>query len=72
MEELKKTMFQLLIDAITGEEISFINKDEPGRYFLNINRATFVNTLFIGQLAVAVKKDKEEEILDKTIKFNRN
>ena len=61
----KKDDVSIIIDAITGEEISFINKDEPGRYFLNINRATFVNTLFIGQLAVAVKKDKEEEILDK-------
>lgn len=61
----KKEDVSIIIDAITGEEVSFINKDEPGRYFLNINRATFVNTLFIGQLGVGVKKDKEEEILDK-------
>ena len=54
-----------IIDAITGEEISYISKDEPGKYFFNINRATFINTLFIGQLGVGVRKDKEEEIIDK-------
>lgn len=54
-----------VIDSITGEEISYISKDEPGKYFFNINRATFINTLFIGQLGVGVRKDKEEEIIDK-------
>ena len=33
----KKEDVSIIIDAITGEEISFINKDEPGRYFFNIN-----------------------------------
>lgn len=61
----KKEDTSIIIDAITGEEVNYISKEEPGRYFFNINRATFVNTLFIGQLAVSVKKDKEEEILDK-------
>lgn len=61
----KKEDTSIIIDAITGEEASYISKEEPGRYFFNINRATFVNTLFIGQLGVSVKKDKEEEILDK-------
>lgn len=61
----KKEDASYVIDAITGEEVSHISKDEPGRYFLNINRATFINTLFIGQLDVKVRKDKEEEIIDK-------
>lgn len=61
----KKEDISIIIDAITGEEVSYIPKEEPGKYFLNINRATFVNTLFISQLGVSVKKDKEEEILDK-------
>lgn len=61
----KKEDTSLVIDAITGEEIKYISKDEPGKYFFNINRATFINTLFISQLGVEVKKDKEEEIIDK-------
>ena len=61
----KKEDTSSIIDAITGEEISYISKDEPGKYFFNINRATFINTLFIGQLGVGVRKDKEEEIIDK-------
>lgn len=61
----KKEDTSYIIDAISGEEISHISKEEPGKYFFNINRATFVNTLFIGQLGVEVRKDKEEEIIDK-------
>lgn len=61
----KKEDTSIIINTITGEEINYISKDEPGKYFLNINRATFINTLFIGQLGVGVKKDKEEEIIDK-------
>lgn len=61
----KKEDTSYIIDAISGEEINHISKEEPGKYFFNINRATFVNTLFIGQLGVEVRKDKEEEIIDK-------
>ncbi|WP_195986302.1 AAA family ATPase [Clostridium sp. D53t1_180928_C8] len=61
----KKEDTSYIIDAISGEEINYISKEEPGKYFFNINRATFVNTLFIGQLGVEVRKDKEEEIIDK-------
>lgn len=61
----KKEDTSYIIDAISGEEISHISKEEPGKYFFNINRATFVNTLFIGQLGVEVRKDKEEEIIDR-------
>ena len=61
----KKEDTSLVIDAITGEEIKYISKDEPGKYFFNINRATFINTLFISQLGVEVRKGKEEEIIDK-------
>lgn len=61
----KKEDTSLVIDAITGEEINYISKEDPGKYFFNINRATFINTLFIGQLGVEVRKDKEEEIIDK-------
>lgn len=61
----KKEDTSIIIDAITGEEVNYISKEEPGKYFFNVNRATFINTLFIGQLGVSVKKDKEEEILDK-------
>lgn len=55
----------LIIDAQTGEEIDDINRDEPGKYFLGINRVTFEKTLFISQLGVIISKDKEEEIMDK-------
>lgn len=61
----KKEDTSLIIDAITGEEINYISKEEPGKYFFNINRSTFINTLFISQLGVEVRKDKEEEIIDK-------
>ncbi|MGG7142256.1 AAA family ATPase [Clostridium nigeriense] len=54
-----------ILDAETGEEVLEIPKDEPGRYFFNVNAATFFKTLFINQLGVAISKDKEEEIIDK-------
>ena len=65
MGEQKKEDTSIIINSITGEEVQYINKEEPGKYFFNINRSTFINTVFIGQLGVSVKKDKEEEILDK-------
>ncbi|MGL5949840.1 MAG: AAA family ATPase, partial [Cetobacterium sp.] len=61
----KKDDTSKVINALTGEDASYITYDEPGKYFLSINRSTFTKTLFIGQLDVGVKKDKEEEILDK-------
>ena len=61
----KKEDTSIIINSITGEKVQYINKEEPGKYFFNINRSTFINTVFIGQLGVSVKKDKEEEILDK-------
>lgn len=54
-----------ILDEITGEIIEIDNKNEPGKYFFNINLATFVKTLFISQLGVMVSKDKEEEIMEK-------
>lgn len=54
-----------ILDEITGEIIEIENKNEPGKYFLDINLATFIKTLFIGQLGVMVSKDKEEEIMEK-------
>ncbi|MBD7910673.1 MULTISPECIES: AAA family ATPase [Clostridium] len=61
----KKEDISMVLDYLTGEEEKNINKDEPGKYFLGINRATFEKTLYIGQLAVSFTKDKEEEIMDK-------
>lgn len=61
----KKDDISIIIDALTGEEIKGISTSEPGKNFLEINRATFIRTLFIGQLDVGIKKDKDEEILDK-------
>lgn len=63
----KKEDNSIIIDGLTGEEIKNIPLDEPGKYFLSINRSTFVKTLFIGQLAVEVNKDKDEEIIDKIL-----
>lgn len=61
----KKEDSSEIIDAETGEEVKTIPKEEPGRYFLNVNSATFNKTLFIRQLGVSITKDKEEEIIDK-------
>lgn len=61
----KKEDTSKVLDYLTGKEEKDINKDEPGKYFLGINRSTFEKTLFIGQLAVSFTKDKEEEIMDK-------
>lgn len=61
----KKEDLSVIIDKLTGEEIHDINKDEPGRSFLGINKSTFEKTLFINQLGVSFSKDKEEEIMDK-------
>lgn len=54
-----------ILDEITGEKVEIEYKNEPGKYFFGINLATFVKTLFIGQLGVMVSKDKEEEIMEK-------
>ncbi|MGG7176817.1 AAA family ATPase [Clostridium paraputrificum] len=61
----KKEDSSIVVDGLTGEEVNDINLDEPGKSFLGINRSTFEKTLFIGQLAVAFTKDKEEEIMDR-------
>lgn len=54
-----------VLDEITGENIEINYRNQPGRYFFNINMATFIKTLFISQLGVVVSKDKEEEIMEK-------
>ena len=54
-----------ILDEITGEIIDIEYNNEPGKYFFDINLATFVKTLFISQLGVMVSKDKEEEIMEK-------
>lgn len=61
----KKEDISEILDAESGEILIEIPKDEPGRYFLNVNSSTFYKTLFINQLGVAISKDKEEEIIDK-------
>lgn len=61
----KKEDISEILDAESGEILTEIPKDEPGRYFLNVNSSTFYKTLFINQLGVAISKDKEEEIIDK-------
>ena len=54
-----------ILDALTGEEINDVQGDEAGKYFLGVNGSTFVRTLFISQLGVAVNKDREEEIMER-------
>lgn len=61
----KKEDTSEILDAESGEIIADIPKDEPGKYFFNVNSATFFKTLFINQLGVAISKDKEEEIIDR-------
>lgn len=61
----KKEDTSVILDYLTGEEIKNMNCAEPGKSLLGINKSTFEKTLYIGQLAVSVTKDKEEEIMDK-------
>ncbi|MCR1951810.1 AAA family ATPase [Clostridium sp. DSM 100503] len=61
----KKEDVSEVIDAESGDIVLDIPKDEPGKYFFNVNSSTFLKTLFISQLGVAISKDKEEEIIDK-------
>lgn len=63
----KKEDTSTIINSLTGEEVNDINRDEPGKDFLSINRSTFSKTLFIGQLGSEINKDKDEEILDKIL-----
>ena len=63
--ETKKQDLSEIIDGETGEEILEISKEDPGKYFLNVNSGTFNKTLFISQLGVSIIKDKEEEIIDR-------
>lgn len=61
----KKEDVSEILDAESGDIILDIPKDEPGKYFFKVNSSTFLKTLFISQLGVAISKDKEEEIIDK-------
>ncbi len=61
----KKQDKSIILDTLTGKEVDYIDKDEPGRYFLGINRSTFEKTLFVGQLGVVFSEDREEEIIDR-------
>lgn len=61
----KKNDYSEVFDFLTGEKVEYINRDEPGKYFFEINKSTFEKTLYISQLAVAFSKDKEEEIMEK-------
>lgn len=61
----KKDDTSIILDELTGKELTEIDTNEPGKFFLGINRSTFEKTLFISQLGVAVNKDKEEEIMDR-------
>lgn len=54
-----------VINKVSGQELNNIDTYEIGKFFIGVNRSTFEKTLFIGQLAVAFRKDKEEEIMDK-------
>lgn len=54
-----------VINKISGQELNNTDTYEIGKFFIGVNRSTFEKTLFIGQLAVAFRKDKEEEIMDK-------
>ncbi|WP_300385660.1 AAA family ATPase [Clostridium sp.] len=63
--ETKKQDLSEVIDGETGEEILEVPKENPGKYFLNVNSSTFNKTLFISQLGVSIIKDKEEEIIDR-------
>jgi len=61
----KKDDTSEILDAESGDIILDIPKDEPGKYFFNVNTSTFLKTLFISQLGVSISKDKEEEIIDR-------
>lgn len=61
----KKEDTSEVLDALTGEKIDWISKNEPGKYFLGVNLATFSRTLFISQLGVGVSKDKDDEIMER-------
>lgn len=58
-----------VIDSLSGENLSNIYGDEPGKKILGVTRSTFIKTLFIGQLAVEVKGDKDDKIIDKIVNF---
>lgn len=49
----------------TGENVDGVNLEEPGKTFLGISKNTFEKTLFIGQLAISINKDKEDELFEK-------
>lgn len=61
----KKDDTSEILDAESGDIVLDIPKDEPGKYFFNVNSSTFLKTLFISQLGVSISKDKEEEIIDR-------
>lgn len=54
-----------VIDLLSGEDIKNKMQKEVGEFFLGVNERTFSKTLFIPQLGVEVKKEKDEEIKDK-------
>lgn len=54
-----------VLDEVTGEEIKDFIFDDIGKRFLEINSASFENTLFIKQLGGGVTSSKDDEVMHK-------
>lgn len=54
-----------VFDKITGENIKEFSVEELGRQLLNLNYASFENTLFVKQLGGGITGSKEDEVMHK-------
>ncbi|MBB6214085.1 uncharacterized protein YhaN [Anaerosolibacter carboniphilus] len=61
--EKKKKDDILILDPISGDEISFVDRDQPGLSFFGMGEEAFEKTVFIKQLHSQVERDKEDEIM---------
>ncbi|MEQ8197312.1 MAG: AAA family ATPase [Clostridiaceae bacterium] len=63
----KKEDTSLVIDEITGEKVSGVSFEEPGRDLLNIKLESFENTLFIKGLGTPLNSSKDDEVMHRLI-----
>ena len=61
--EKKKKDDTLILDPISGDEIGFIDGNQPGLSFFSMGEEAFEKTVFIKQLHSQVERDKEDEIM---------
>ncbi|MDF2545220.1 MAG: hypothetical protein K0R93_118 [Anaerosolibacter sp.] len=61
--EKRKKDDTLILDPVSGAEIGFVDRNQPGQSFFGMGEEAFEKTVFIKQLHSQVERDREDEIM---------